>query len=116
MVNGDGYQNCKNPEMVPILITVDDVFYSKESYFPSLRFECDERTHLAVTLQPKMKNNNETIYVEQGASCEVIISPNVCSSNITMRDTTNGEPIILKGYSRNIYEYYLDKNFIRNSH
>jgi len=79
---GDGYQDCSDPDMVKISITVQDVIREDEYYQygrivnskpPLMKLECDGVNHLALSVQEGMKNKTELIKVQDGGMCKVFL-------------------------------------------
>mmetsp|Transcript_9577 Transcript_9577/g.14029 ORF Transcript_9577/g.14029 Transcript_9577/m.14029 type:complete len:884 (+) Transcript_9577:131-2782(+) len=99
----DGYQNCLDPRMVDIDITLHNIiqvsyvdpesFQVKNSTPLLLRFDCDGINHLTITIQQEMEDKLETIKVEEGSKCKIVIKAGyevdfTLVQPITIEDTT----------------------------
>jgi len=84
---GDGYPDCKGPDMVPITIYLNnvylnDVLYREDTYdnFATqivrdalMTLDCDGSNVLLVPINEAMTNKTETVMVTDGASCSMMI-------------------------------------------
>lgn len=97
---GIGFHDCKNPELVPITISLNEISTSRnpnvlkvsESFVeeynlnrgvdfwtetPAKAFvniDCDHAHVLSMYIDDTMKRKTETVYVEDGASCDISVS------------------------------------------
>ena len=91
VISGDGYSNCRNPDMVPITILLndvylpvedgglgttsdadsDDVISDLEPIKPLLLLDCDDQNLLMVEVDVAMINKTETVMVADGADCKM---------------------------------------------
>ena len=98
VISGDGYPNCRNPDMVPITILLNDVylvedgglgsttdddgpspFLDQEPRDPLMILDCDGQNLLMVNVDVAMKNKTETVMVADGADCTMRVK------NVTSR-------------------------------
>ena len=98
VISGDGYPNCRNPDMVPITILLNDVYLEEEGGLgsttddggpfsgqeprdPLMILDCDGQNLLMVNVDVAMINKTETVMVADGADCKMRVK-NVTSGAV----------------------------------
>mmetsp|Transcript_13568 Transcript_13568/g.38164 ORF Transcript_13568/g.38164 Transcript_13568/m.38164 type:complete len:1360 (-) Transcript_13568:377-4456(-) len=128
--NSKGFPLCKNPKMIPVTIHLDNFtssrspanmrqkfnkrevetlsivksqrWWDKKPTSPTLTLRCDEKNVLVVNIDERMRNQTETVFVNDGASCrmtvtnrtrseEAIYDPPIWYFDITMFLGSNGD-------------------------
>ena len=108
-ITGDGFQNCEDPNMMPITIRLDNFsssrnpsilnisdsdledysvecgsdFWSEDPVVPLLTVDCNGRNVLSIYIDESMRNKSETVWIEDGAHCTVT------ARNTSNRDSTS---------------------------
>jgi len=118
-----GFPHCKNPEMVGITIHFNDISSSRDPEFaeydpdwkstvdnlipetewraetpedPFFALDCDSKNVLTVYIVEAMVGNSETVMVEDGANCTLIIRNTTTSST---PDLAIDDPILFINYT-----------------
>jgi len=129
--SGVGFPNCNNPEMVPITIHLNEISSSRDPDFaeydfdreydaygrketewrtktpenPYFALDCDGKTVMTVYIEQTMVNNSETVMVEDGADCSLVVRNTTTNS---APDVAVDDPIWFINYTL----FHGDKNTI----
>eukprot|EP00531_Pseudo-nitzschia_arenysensis_P000398 CAMPEP_0116156516 /NCGR_PEP_ID=MMETSP0329-20121206/22873_1 /TAXON_ID=697910 /ORGANISM="Pseudo-nitzschia arenysensis, Strain B593" /LENGTH=1018 /DNA_ID=CAMNT_0003653603 /DNA_START=73 /DNA_END=3129 /DNA_ORIENTATION=- len=91
VTSGNGYPFCANPDMKPITIELNNVYVPPDNPLkgdtsgpfdripaiePLMILDCDGINVLMVNIKAEMKFARETVYVSDGADCEVTVKNN----------------------------------------
>lgn len=106
VTSGNGYPNCANPDMKPLTIELNNVYVPPENPLkgdtpspfdrippiePLMILDCDGTNVLMVNIKSEMKFATETVYVSDGADCE-----------LTVKNTTGG-PLEIQYVNYTVY-------------
>ena len=120
-VSGNGYPHCKNPQMMPITIYLNDIVSSRDPQFgvdpfsackldlakgedewravppnnPLLFLLCNDVYIMTLNIDEPMKQNAETVWIEDGADC-----------NLGIRNTTSNA--VPGSKNVDMYSFYCD--------
>jgi len=127
-IDGDGFQNCIDPDpsIKPVTITLESISKShpeSSESNPELKFECDGNNVFSIPVYLSMENNRETVKVNTESNCTFILVEMKDSKkfswemNYSVTDDKND--VIYKGYgsTKKTNEYFsvynvLDKTLL----
>ena len=117
--SGNGFPYCKDPEMKPITILLNDVYLPEENGFvddnspfsdfeprdPLMILDCDGANLLMVNVDVTMTNKTETVMVDDGADCTMTVK-NATSGSIPIwyvnytvfhgdKESIDSDPIVM---------------------
>jgi len=104
-VYGDGFPDCKLSELVPLTIVLNDITSSRDPKFaefepirnpgvneitwrvatpvnPNLSLDCNGKHVFSVDIDQSMESKSETVMVEDGADCTMVIRNTVSPPNL----------------------------------
>ncbi len=120
VTSGNGYPNCENPDMTAITIRLNNVYVPPSGALaddtpspfdripdvdPLMILDCDDRNVLMVNIRSDMKFATETVYVSDGAECQLTVK-NVTGGPVDIqyvnytvyhgeKETITNDPIVM---------------------